>query len=71
MQIKLYLGGLYLIVATHSRMVGIQRHPDEPAIFIHCQDPGSSTIASDHVNIRRQKSRRVPWDLGSAAPLAR
>ena len=30
--------GPYLIVATLSWTVGIQRHPDEPVIFIHCQD---------------------------------
>ena len=30
--------GPYLIVATLGWMVGIQRHPDEPVIFIHCQD---------------------------------
>ena len=28
----------YLIVATLCWTVGIQRHPDEPVIFIHCQD---------------------------------
>ena len=30
--------GPYLIVATLGWTVGIQRHPDEPVIFIHCQD---------------------------------
>ena len=30
--------GLYLIVATLGWTVGIQRHPDEPVIFIHYQD---------------------------------
>ena len=28
----------YLTVATLGWTVGIQRHPDEPVIFIHCQD---------------------------------
>ena len=27
-----------LIVAALGWTVGIQRHPDEPVIFIHCQD---------------------------------
>ena len=30
--------GPYLIVETLGWTVGIQRHPDEPVIFIHCQD---------------------------------
>ena len=30
--------GPYLVVATLGWTVGIQRHPDEPVIFIHCQD---------------------------------
>ena len=30
--------GPYLIVATLGWTVGIQRHPDKPVIFIHCQD---------------------------------
>ena len=30
--------GPYLIVATLGWTVDIQRHPDEPVIFIHCQD---------------------------------
>ena len=30
--------GPYLIVATLGWTVGIQKHPDEPVIFIHCQD---------------------------------
>ena len=30
--------GPYLIVATLRWTVGIQRHPDEPVIFIHCHD---------------------------------
>ena len=30
--------GPYLIVATLGWTVGIQRHPDEPVILIHCQD---------------------------------
>ena len=30
--------GPYLLVATLGWTVGIQRHPDEPMIFIHCQD---------------------------------
>ena len=30
--------GPYLILATLGWTVGIQRHPDEPVIFIHCQD---------------------------------
>ena len=30
--------GPYLIVATLGWTVGIQRHPDEPVTFIHCQD---------------------------------
>ena len=30
--------GPYLIVVTLGWTVGIQRHPDEPVIFIHCQD---------------------------------
>ena len=30
--------GPYLIVATLGWRVGIQRHPDEPVRFIHCQD---------------------------------
>ena len=30
--------GPYLIVPTLSWTVGIHRHPDEPVIFIHCQD---------------------------------
>ena len=37
---KLYSiwAGPYLIVATLGWTVGIQRHPDEPVIFIHCHD---------------------------------
>ena len=38
MQIRLYLGGPYLIVTTLGWTFDIQRHPDEPVIFIHCQD---------------------------------
>ena len=30
--------GPYLAVATLGWTVGIQQHPDEPVIFIHCQD---------------------------------
>ena len=30
--------GPYLIVETLGWTVGIQRHPDEPVVFIHCQD---------------------------------
>ena len=29
---------LDLIVAALGWTVGIQRHPDKPVIFIHCQD---------------------------------
>ena len=36
-RVVLRLFGAYLIVATLGWMVGIQRHPDEPVIFIHCQ----------------------------------
>ena len=36
MQIRLYLD--WVIVAALGWTVGIQRHPDEPVIFIHCQD---------------------------------
>ena len=35
---KLDWTGPYLIVATLGWTVDIQRHPDEPVIFIHCQD---------------------------------
>ena len=38
MQIRLDLGGAIDIVAALGWTVGIQRHPDEPVIFIHCQD---------------------------------
>ena len=38
MQIRLYLGWVLSVVATLGWTVGIQRHPDEPVIFIHCQD---------------------------------
>ena len=38
MQIRINLGGPYLIVAALCWTVGIQRHPDKPVMFIHCQD---------------------------------
>ena len=45
--------GPYLIVATLGWTVGIQRHPDEPVIFIHCKDvkkiPQPSGVQSWHM----------------------
>ena len=38
--------GPYLIVETLGGTMGIQRHPDEPVIFIHCQDVKKITTPS-------------------------
>ena len=72
--------GPYLIVTTLGWTVDIQRHPDEPVIFIHCQDVkkippsggapavpmlGASTVA--HTSRDSPSVTALPPDEGGGA----